>query len=324
MSGDDRPALLIAESSDFCAEAAALLKEHFRAEFADLDGEELLQRVATCEYLWVRLRHRIDARVFDAAPKLRAIITNTTGLNHIDTDEASRRGIEVISLRGETEFLRTIRATAELTIGLTLALLRKVPAAHAQVCAGLWNRDRFRGQEIFGKTVGIVGYGRLGQLVAEYFAAFGARVVVHDRRLVIGDSVDGHAICGLMELLSASDIVSVHLSYEPDNRHFFAAIEFQTMKPSAVFINTARGELVDESALLAALESGRLAGAALDVVESEHQATPNRARLVRFACSSDRLVLTPHIGGNTYESTARTEMFLSEKLVRLVRAHATS
>ena len=116
--------------------------------------------------LWVRLRNRIDREVFDAAPRVRFVITNTTGLNHIDQEEADRRGVRVISLRGESEFLKDVRATAEHTVGLLLALMRRIPAARDHVRRGGWNRDLFRGNELYGKTAGIVGYGRLGRLVA--------------------------------------------------------------------------------------------------------------------------------------------------------------
>lgn len=320
MKSERRPALLIAESRDFCPQAAALLGAHFELELADLDRAELLRRVPPFEYLWVRLRTLIDSEILDAAPRLKAIITNTTGLNHIDLEAAARRGIEVLSLRGETEFLRTIRATAEHTIGLTLALLRKIPAAHADVCRGHWERDRFRGREIYGTAVGIVGYGRLGQMVAKTFDALGANVRVHDRVLSPGEVIDGFTACDLRSLCASADIVSLHLSYEPGNRHFFGAAELGGMKSGAILVNTARGELLDERALLEALRSGRLAGAALDVLDAELGQSPTREELREFAATTDRLVLTPHLGGNTIESRSRTELFLSEKLIRALNA----
>ncbi len=164
--------LLIAESEGFSQTALRQLLQHFDVESADLDRAGLLNRVGAFDALWVRLRNRIDREAFDAAPRLQFVITNTTGLNHIDLEEAERRGVRVISLRGEAEFLKDVRATAEHTVGLLLALVRHVPAAHAHVCGGGWNRDLFRGNELYGKTAGIVGYGRLGRIVSKYLRAF--------------------------------------------------------------------------------------------------------------------------------------------------------
>ena len=321
---EPKPLLLIAESDEFSKEALAALRRHFAVELANLNREELLQRVSRCQYLWVRLRTLIDAEIIDAAPQLKAIVTNTTGLNHIELDHAQRRGILIISLQGELNFLKTIRATAEHTIGLTLALLRKIPAAHDHVCNASWDRSAFKGREIYGKTVGIVGYGRLGKIVAGYFQALGATVIVNDRGLAAGETVDGFATKPLPALLSIADIVSLHVAYEPSNRRMLGASEFRAMKPGAVFINTARGELVDETALLEDLEREHLGGAALDVIDAEHGQSPVRARLVQFARVTDRLILTPHIGGYTDESLARTEIFLADKLLSEVLGIPTS
>jgi D-3-phosphoglycerate dehydrogenase len=310
--------LLIAESRGFAPAALRLLQERFDVVAADLDRAGLRSRLAPFDALWVRVRTRIDAELMDAAPKLKWVATNTTGLTHIDLDAARRRGIAVVSLKDETEFLRTIRATAELTLGLTLALIRRIPWAHGHAAGGAWDRSQFPGTEIYEKTVGIIGYGRLGRIVAHYFQAFGADVVVHDRVLGTGTVVDGFRTVSLEELLSVSDIASLHVNYEPANRHLLGAEQFEKMKPTAVFVNTARGELVDEQALADAIRHGSLAGAAVDVLEDEHSPERGRRGLLDLAQSSERVVLTPHIGGHTVESTAKTELFLAGKLNDLI------
>lgn len=320
---DPRPKLLIAESRDFSPAALETLRPYFALDLADVDREHLLKRVHDCDYLWVRLRTFIDAEILDRAPALKGVVTNTTGLNHIDLDACKERGIQIVSLQGESEFLKSVRATAEHTLGLGLALLRHIPAAHHHVCAGYWDRTSFSGREIYGKTVGIIGYGRLGKIVARYFRALEANVIVHDRALSPNQVVDGFSSKPLSELLAASDIVSLHVAYEPANRYMLGASQFRAMKPGAIFINTARGELVDELALVDALESGQLAGAALDVLDSEHAPTPARDHLIRFAGQTDRLILTPHIGGNTIESTRRTELFLAEKVCLMQGVYST-
>ncbi len=312
---DRRPKLLISESAGFSQAALQRLRSVFDVRTADLDRDGLMAELAQTDVLWVRLRTRIDADVLDAGPNLRVVATNTTGLNHIDLDECERRGVQVLSLKGEVEFLRSIRATAEHTLALTLALLRNIPAAHRHVCQdGEWDRSRFQGKEIHRKTVGIIGYGRLGRTVARYFEAFGAEILVHSRDIPAGTQVDSFAAVTLPDLLRRSDIVSLHVNYEPENDAMLGADAFGQMKNSAVFINTARGELVDEQALVKALRTGQIAGAAIDVVRDEQAHRTALQELRRLAQEGVPVVLTPHIGGNTAESLEQTEVFLADRL----------
>ena len=315
----ERLRLLIAESSGFSTEAVRLLQEHYVVDRQDLDRTGLLHAVGNADVLWVRLRNMIDKEVMDAATDLRVIATNTTGLNHVDLGEAGRRGIRVASLKGEVDFLDSIRATAEHTIALTLALLRRIPDAHQHACDGHWDRRFFQGTEIHKKTVGIIGYGRLGRIVADYFEAFGAHVIVHSRDIPAGASIDGRQAVTLDELLQQSDIISLHASYEPANDRMIGAVQFECMKPAAVFVNTARGELVDEEALVTVLREHRIAGAALDVIRDEQQGH-GAAAAIRDLAKQSSVLLTPHIGGNTRESLEKTEIFLAEQLCAMAQA----
>ena len=268
-TNSERLKLLIAESDGFCGDALRILETTFDVELADLSRDGLLSAVVNVDVLWVRLRNMIDQEVIDAAQHLRAIATNTTGLNHVDVEVADSRGIRVVSLKGENDFLKTIRATAEHTIALTLALLRRIPEAVNHVQSGGWDRDQFRGNEIFEKTVGIIGYGRLGQLVAGYFKAFGAQVIVNSREYEPGTYVDGFPVVDKERLWRESDIVTLHANYEPENHQMVSSKEFSIAKKGCVFINTARGELVDEHAFVRALNLGQIADAAVDVVHNE-------------------------------------------------------
>jgi D-3-phosphoglycerate dehydrogenase len=310
------PSLLIAESRGFSPAALRHLEQQFRVTAVDVDRAELLQTLKQGNYdgLWTRLRNYVDAEVLDAAPTLKFVATNTTGLTHLDLAELEQRGIAVLSLRGETDFLTEIRATAEHTIALLLALLRKIPAAHQHVLAGGWNRDLFSGRELHRKTVGIIGYGRLGRIVARYLTAFGMNVLATSPHLQQSDCEPGVRAVSLETLLRESQIVSLHANYTPENARMLGASQFALMQPGSYFINTARGELVDEAALLAALESGHLAGAALDVLNGEQATGMGDHPLVRYAQSHDNLLLTPHLGGNTPESLAKTEEFLAAKV----------
>jgi D-3-phosphoglycerate dehydrogenase len=211
--------------------------------------------------------------------------------------------------------LNDIRATAELTIALILDLLRHVSRSVRHVSEGNWNRDLFEGHELYGQTVGIVGYGRLGRRVAKYLLAFDVKVLTTSPALKQSDVDSGITVVALPELLEKSDIVSLHADYTPENDRFFGAEQFGAMKSGSLFINTARGELVDESALLSALNCGRLTGAALDVLSDETSIGMSNHPLVKYAQSHDNLLITPHIGGNTRESLNKTEYFLAKKLI---------
>jgi D-3-phosphoglycerate dehydrogenase len=172
--------ILVAEEREFSPRAAEMLRHLGDLTMGDLDRVGLVRAVRDADVLWVRLRNRIDAEVMDAAPHLKIIVSHSTGLNHIDLEEAGRRGIKVISLRGEADFLKEIRATAELTLALILASVRHLPGAVAHAARGGWDRDLFKGNELYGKTAGIVGYGRLGRIVARYLTAFDVRVLAAD------------------------------------------------------------------------------------------------------------------------------------------------
>jgi D-3-phosphoglycerate dehydrogenase len=306
--------ILIAESPGFPAEACNLLEQSAEVVLADLDRAGLMQALGDADVLWVRLRNRIDAAVLDAAPRLQVVATPTTGLTHIDVEEAGRRGIKVVSLRGETEFLSAVRATAEHTVALILALLRRLPESAAHVRNGGWNRDLFQGGELYGKTVGVVGYGRLGRIVARYLLAFECKVLAADPFVAVANTEPGVTLVPLDALLRASDIVTVHVNLNEETRQMFGRGEFRAVKRGALFINTARGELVNEAALVAALDSGRLGGAALDVLAGETSAGMANHPLVAFARTHSNVLITPHIGGCTAESMQKTETFLARKL----------
>lgn len=314
--------IVVTESQGFAPAAAATLAELGGVHWGDFDRSGLLRRVGDADVLWVRLRHRIDEEVLDRAPRLRWIASPTTGLNHIDLQAAAKRDIRVVSLRGQIDFLSNVRATAELTIGLMLSLLRHLPGAIDHARAGLWNRDLFRGSELHRRTVGIVGYGRLGKIVARYLVALGARVLATDIRPV--EVEPGVNLTSLESLLEQSDIVSLHVDYTPANSGVFGRRFFTKMKPAGLFVNTARGEVVDEEGLLEALESGHLAGAALDVTTQEWMADRITHPLVTYAQHHPNLLITPHIGGCTAESMSQAETFLANLLAQELAAGAPS
>ena len=311
--------ILVSESSKFSSAAAKRLEQAGRVIWADLDRAGLLTAVSNADLLWVRLRHQIDREVIKASPRLRAIASPTTGLSHIDLACAKQSGIEIISLRGETEFLQGIFATGEHTLALILALMRKVPASARHVVDGGWNRDLFRGRELHGKVAGIVGYGRVGRMVGGYLRALGMRVLATDPALN-GAPEQGIEVMPLDDLLASADLVTLHVGLTEHTRGFFGKREFALLRPGAWFINTSRGELIDEQALLRSLMERRVAGAALDVLCDERSSGMNEHPLVSYARTHDNLLITPHLGGCTQESMEHTEEFLVEKVVRFLKS----
>jgi D-3-phosphoglycerate dehydrogenase len=302
------------EAEGFSADARSEIKK-----FAALDEHvatraQLLSLVPLCDVLWVRLGHSVDEEVFEQAVNLKAVVTATTGLNHIDLDAATRRGIDVLCLKGERAFLDTVAATAEHTWGLLLALVRHLPWSFDSVRNGDWLRDEFAGSDLRGRTIGIVGLGRLGTMVAEYARVFGMRVVAADP--FAQQLPEWISVGPLAEVLADADIVSIHVPLTANTKGMFGERELRQMRTGSYLVNTSRGELVDEDALLAALESRHLAGAAVDVVSHERQGRHTMAThpLIAYAMRSDNLLITPHVGGATIDAMARTEKFMAEKL----------
>jgi len=310
--------ILIAEPEDFSPRAVKLLEAIGEVQLRRCGRADLAAAFREYDVVWFRLAHRIDAELLGARPRCRVLATPVTGLDHIDLEACARHGIQVVSLRGEVEFLKHIRATAELTVALALALLRRLPAAAAAVLEGEWNRDRFRGRELYEKTVGIIGMGRLGTIVAGYFRAFGMQVLGYDPRTDFPHEA-AQRVDSLDDLLSRADLVSVHVSYNRSTRHLLSGPQLARMKPGAWLVNTSRGGIVDEQALIAALDSGWLAGAALDVLDGEPEIDPDHPLIV-YARQHDNLLIVPHIGGNTRESFEKTETFLASRVVNAAKS----
>jgi D-3-phosphoglycerate dehydrogenase len=314
--------VVLAEPLHYAPDARSTLSAIGTLVEGPFDRAGLLDAVADADVLVVRLGHQIDAEVLTAAPHLRLIGSPTTGTDHIDLEAAAARGIRVVTLRGETELLSRIRATPEHTWALLLALVRKLPAAVAASVDGPWDRDAFRGTELAGKRLGIFGFGRVGRIVATYGAAFQMSVAAYDTVPV--PAPDVAMVGSLPELLERSDALLVHVPLDATTERAIGAGELALLPRGAVLVNTARGAVVDEQAIVDALRSGHLAGAAVDVLDGERAdgglaASP----LLRYASEHPtRAIVTPHIAGATWESMHRTEVFLAERLRELVSGGA--
>jgi D-3-phosphoglycerate dehydrogenase len=258
----------------------------------------------------------ITARVIEAAPRLRAIGVTRGGPVNVDLAAATAHGVPVLYLPG-----RNLDAVAEFTIGAMITLCRSIAAAAPEMAAGTWDARYFRheltGPELRACTVGLVGLGAVGARVAQLLRAFGTRVLAHDPYASedAAQAVDAELV-SLPELLASSDIVSVHTRLTDETRRMFDAAAFAAMKTGARFVNTARGELVDRAALLAALESGHLAGAALDVFDPEPPAAGDPLVARRD------VIATPHIAGASRQVAADSVRRVSAAVARFLATGA--
>ncbi len=306
--------VVIAEFMDEAA-VAVLAAGHDTLYDASLVEREadLRAACADAEALVVRNRTQVNRALLAGASKLRVVGRLGVGLDNIDVAACAERGIVVIPATGANAL-----AVAEYVIAAALQLVRGVYASTAEVATGQWPRGRLsNGREIAGKTLGVVGFGDIGRRVTRLARALGMRTVAYDPALAATDPAwaeNGAACVALGELLATADIVTLHIPLAPTTRHLIDAARLASMKPDAVLINTARGGVVDEAALAAALRAGRLGGAALDVFERE----PLAAESALDGCPN--LVLTPHIAGLTRESNARVSALVADRVAAALAA----
>jgi D-3-phosphoglycerate dehydrogenase len=316
--------ILNIEPSGYCEDARSLLMDLGSLTEKEMTRDELINELINYNVLVVRLSHQIDQDLINAGRNLLAIVTATTGLDHIDIEYARDCGISVLSLQGETDFLRSILATAEHTWALLLGLMRRIVPASLDAVRGNWNRDAFKGHELQGKHLGLVGFGRIGEKVAEYGQAFGMAVGAFDP-LIQKWREDIWRAHSLSELLKWSDVLSLHIPLNSETHQIIGETELALLPQNAVLVNTSRGQLIDEKALIKALDIGRISGAALDVIAYEREAKQRRkSQLLAYANRHGNLLITPHIGGATFESMAKTEVFMAHKLANFLLAQKKS
>ncbi len=265
--------------------------------------DELLQTVADYDALIVRSRTKVDREVLDRATRLKLVARPGTGLDNVDVEYAKEKGVQVVN---SPESL--VEAVAEHVVLLMLALSRKLVIADSSTKAGEWEKSALMGKELKGKVLGIVGLGRIGRRIAEVARTLGMSVVIYDVITIPPDVLEKLqcTVVGLDEVFARADFVTLHVPMTPETAHLVDASRLAKMKKGACLINTSRGGVVDESALSAALASGTLAGAALDVFEKE---PPSGAIL-----SAPNAILTPHIGGQTEEAQVDAITIVGEKV----------
>ena len=290
--------------------AVESLRDAFDVDYAPGlvdDRAGLLARVAEADALIVRNRTRVDREVLAAAPRLRAVGRLGVGLDNIDVAACEAAGVAVYPATGANSL-----AVAEYVVATSMVLLRGAYLSSNEVAAGQWPRARMsQGRETAGKTLGLVGFGGIGRMTAKLAQALGMRVLAYDPMLPPDAPAWSEAGVGRRELdalFGEVDVLSLHVPLTESTRGLVDAARLARMKPDAILVNTARGGVVDETALAAALRSGKLGGAALDVFDDE----PLRAGSP--LAGAPNLILTPHIGGVTRESNERVSSLIAERI----------
>ncbi|NQW90811.1 phosphoglycerate dehydrogenase [Curtobacterium sp. VKM Ac-2861] len=277
-------------------------------EIRNVDGTDrpaLLSALADADAVLVRSATKVDAEAIAAAPNLKVVARAGVGLDNVDIKAATTAGVMVVNAPTSN-----IISAAELTVGHILSLARHIPAAHASLAAGAWKRSSYTGVELYEKTVGIIGLGRIGALITQRLQAFGVQVIAYDPYVTTARAQQlGVELVSLDDLLRRADFVTIHMPRTPETLGMISDDQFALMKPTAFVVNVARGGLIDEDALHRALTANTIAGAGLDVFVSE---PPRDSPLVALP----NVVVTPHLGASTDEAQEKAGVSVA-KSVRL-------
>jgi D-3-phosphoglycerate dehydrogenase / 2-oxoglutarate reductase len=293
-----------------------LLREHFDVELGtDWNDEQLAERIGDYHGILIRSATKMTADLLERADNLRVIGRAGVGVDNVDVEAATKRGIVVANAPQSN-----VVTAAEHTMALLLALARNIPEAHASLTSGKWERSNFSGVELYEKTLGILGFGRIGQLVAHRARGFGMRVLAFDPFV----SAERYRELGVEkvsssdELYASSDFITLHLPKTPETEGWLDAQAFAKMRDGVRILNVARGGLIDDAALKEALDSGKVAGAALDVFPSEP--------ITDYPLFSGypNVVVTPHLGASTAEATDRAGYQSAEQVVAALRGQVVS
>ena len=280
-----------------------------------LGEDDLIAALNDVEYLGIRSQTQVTRRVIEENPQLRAIGTFSIGTNQINIDAAREHGVAVFN----APYSNT-RSVVELALGEIIALTRRITVKNSMLHRGIWDKTATGAHEVRGQTLGIIGYGNIGKQLSVLAEAVGLNVIFFDiaERLALGNA---RQMPTMQAVLEEADIVSIHVDGVPANKNMFGATQFSQMKPGALFINLSRGFIVDVDALREALESGHLAGAAVDVFPHEPKA--NGDPFTSPLAGMDNVILTPHIGGSTEEAQHDIGRFVANKIADYLRLGAT-
>lgn len=303
-----KPKILITEPEYFLPEFFDELTPLFEITSLRPTPAKLRQIIGNFDAIVLRVDTKLDTQTIQKANKLKCVISTTTGLNHLDLETLKARQIPIFSLHGTHSV-----STAEHAISLLLSLARKIPQANLSMQKNRWHRWEFTGAQITGKTLGILGLGRIGSEVAQRAQGLGMKVISFDpyisAKIMLQKNVTK---VDLDTLLTQSDFLTLHANLTSETKDMFSEKEFTLMKPNLILVNAARGEIINEQALLKALKTNQIQSAALDVYPLE-PLTKNHP-LRQYAKTHNNLILTPHIAATTKEAIAQANDFAAESL----------
>ena len=277
----------------------------------ELDYLSLKQSIGNYDVYFAGAHIKADRSVLEKAKRLKIIATASTGTDHIDVEYAIQKKIEILHLAKEYELLDNFSATAEMAWCLLLALLRKLPQAFESANQGIWARQKYAGTQLLEKTIGILGFGRLGKMMADIAFGFRMNVIGCDIRPI--DNLKVIQV-DFNTLLAQSDILSIHVHLNSETRGMISREAISRMKKGVIIINTSRGAIIDEEAFLEALTAGHIGGAGLDVIQGEWDKGLVNHPLIKYSREHGNLIITPHIGGSTIESIVGAREFMARKL----------
>lgn len=312
-----KPKILVTADITHLPESRAILEKDARVTYAPaLVRSELLRAIPAYDAICTNLRQKIDREIIDAGKRLKLIATPSTGTDHIDVPYAESKGITVQSLKKDYDILKTITSTAEQAFLLMLACLRKLPFAFDDVKKGNWDSSAWRGREVAGRVVGIIGYGRLGEIFSRLARGFAMKVIACDPFKKTKDPWVEQVT--MKELLKRAEIITIHVHLTPETRGLIGAREFALMRKGVYLVNTSRGALIDENSFLKALKGGKIAGAGIDVLAHELEGKTLNDPLVRYARGHRNLIISPHVGGCTYDAQEKGFRHAAKKIIDLL------
>lgn len=276
--------------------AGEILGKHMEVtKMRALNTKQLAATIGPYHVLMMRISAKVGPTVVDRAPNLKVVASATAGLDHVDVEYCRKKGIAVVNASGGNA-----ESVAELTIGRIIDLFREVHRANKDVKSGEWNRAKYKGRELYGKTLGLIAIGNVGKRVAELARCFGMKVIAYDPYVSeqAAAAMGVRLVANLEELLSESDVISIHAPLTPETRHMISGPQIARMKDGAYIVNMGRGGIVDEEAAYEALRSGKLGGMGVDVMEQEPCLNSPLYEL-------DNFIVTPHYGGQTPEALER-------------------
>ena len=297
----------------FSEEGVQILRRSHEVLASRMGQLEFENTAPTYDCVLVRFSHQVNRNVINERSSVRYVITPTTGLTHIDSDAVVKNGVTVFHLRKDLEFLAKLTNTAEHSMGLLLSLTKNIPQANAEVRSGKWITSRHIGSDLKGKTIGIVGFGRVGAKFSELCKAFEMNVIAYSPRARKSDTVEFYR--DYAHFLSLCDVLSFHVHASSETNKMLNMTHLRLLKPGVTIINTSRAEVIDQEVLIEGLKSGIISGIGLDVLDSPEQKDCSNNRLVRLAQDRKNVVITPHLGGMTREAILKADMYVINKFL---------